>query len=686
MANLDAKLRVTELDFDTIKTNLRAFLKSQSEFSDYNFEGSGLSVLLDVLAYNTHYMGYYMNMMANEMFMDTALTRPSVVSHAKLLGYAPRSRVASQATINLSFQEVSGGSNSALTLPRFTRFVSESKDGVSYIFVNTDQKVTSKEDGYFIFNNVQLKEGQPVGYTFTYDAQVNTKQVFELPDAGIDTTTILVQVQTSAQSSNLETYILAEDATTVSSTSAVYYLEENRNGKYQIYFGDNIIGKSLTDGNIVIVSYVVTSGDAANGIRTFKLQNTVLAGVTPTIDLVSESSSGKLEESIEEIKFNAPKSFIAQNRAVTKNDYINMINKKYPYFDSVIVWGGDEEEPPVYGKIYFSAKPRGNYEISESEVEYVKNSVIQPMSMLTVTPEYVAADYNYVNCVADVIYDPRKTTKTAGEIKTLVYNAILDFAETNLNAFNGSFKLSRLIRAIDDADPSIENNSVKLVLEKRFRPALGVAASYTLNYNIPIKKGTSLEKVFSSPSFTHYDELGTLRTCFIEEVPQSFSGIDEIQILEAGSGYTELPEVVIEGDGTGATARAIIVNGKLKSINVISAGSNYTSAIARIVGGNGSGATAKVVLEGKRGSLRLYYYDNNNIKKTINDQIGEIYYNDGIITLTNFQPITVNDAYGTMTFKASPETTVFSTKRNSILTLDNTDPSSIDVRVSSLVI
>lgn len=686
MANLDAKLKVTELDFDTIKTNLRAFLKSQSEFSDYNFEGSGLSVLLDVLAYNTHYMGYYMNMIANEMFIDTALTRQSVVSHAKLLGYTPRSRVASQATINVSFQEVSGGSNSALTLPRFTRFVSESKDGSSYIFVNTDQKVVSKEDGYFNFYNVQLKEGQPLGYTFTYDSQTNTKQIFELPDVGIDTTTILVQVQRSAATSNLETFTLAEDATTVSSTSPVYYLEENRNGKYQIYFGDDIIGKSLTDGNIVIVSYIVTSGDLANGIRTFKLQNTVLAGVVPTIELVSESSSGRTEETIEEIKFNAPKAFIAQNRAVTKNDYVNMINKKYPYFDSVVVWGGEEQEPPVYGKIYFSAKPRGNYEISESEVEYVKQSVIQPMSMLTVTPEYIAADYNYMNFVVDVIYDPRKTTKTAGEIKTLVYNAILDFSEANLNAFNSSFKVSRLIRAVDDADSSIENNSLKIVLEKRFRPALGVPSSYRLNYGIPIKKGTNLDKVFSSPSFTHYDGVGTLRTCFIEEVPQSFTGIDEIQVVDVGAGYTDLPDVIIEGDGTGATASAIIVNGSVKSIKVTNAGTNYSSAIARIVGGGGSGATVRVILQGKKGTLRLYYYDDNNIKRTIKDYVGDIYYNEGYIQLVDFEPVTVNDAYGTMTFKASPETNVFSTKRNSILTLDSTDPASIDVRVSALVI
>lgn len=681
MANSDAKLKVAELDFDAIKNNLKNYLKSQSEFSDYNFEGSGMSVLLDLLAYNTHYMGYYLNMVANEMFIDTAITRPSVVSHAKLLGYTPSSRVASQATINVAFQEVSGGSNSAMTLPRFTRFVSSPKDGTSYVFVNAERRVVSKNSaGYFNFEAVKIKEGQPVGFTFTYDSQTNPKQIFELPDVGIDTSTLQVQVQKSNQNANLETFLLAEDATDVVSTSPVYYIEENRNGKYQIYFGDGVIGKKLTQGNIVIVSYIVTSGDSANGIRTFKLADNVKPGSTPTITLLTESSSGRAEESIDNIKFTAPKSYIAQNRAVTKNDYIAMINKNYPYFDSVTVWGGEESVPPVYGKVFFSVKPRGNYEITQTEIEYLKSSVIKPVSVLTVTPEYVEADYNYLNFVVDVIYDPRKTTQTAGGIQTAVHDAIVTFADTYLNTFNNTFKVSKLIRAIDDADPSIENNSMKIYIEKRFRPELNQTKSYRLDFHVPLKKGTALDRVTSSPSFEYYDEFNTLRNAFIEEVPQSFTGLDEIEVLTTGDGYTDLPEIIIEGDGTGATASPIIVNGKLKSIVVTNSGSNYSAAVVRITGGNGSGATARAVLQGKKGTLRIYYFDSNNIKKVINN-IGTIYYNDGYIQLNNFTPVSIKDPFGTMVFKAQPETNVFSTTRNAILTLDSTDPASIEVRV-----
>jgi hypothetical protein len=685
MADSDAKLKIAELDFEQIKNNLKNYLRSQNEFSDYNFEGSGMAVLLDLLAYNTHYMSFYLNMVANEMFIDTALTRPSVVSHAKLLGYTPGSRVASQATINVAFQEVSGGANSAMTLPRFTRFVTSPKDGKSYVFVNTETRVVSKNNaGYFNFEGVKLKEGQPVGYTFTYDSTNNPKQIFELPDAGIDLDTLVVQVQRSNQNANLETFVLAEDATEVLTDSPVYYVEENRNGKYQIYFGDGVIGKQLVQGNIVIVSYIVTSGDAANGIRVFRLADNVKPGSTPTITLLTESSAGRLEESIENIKFTAPKSFIAQNRAVTKNDYIAMINKNYPYFDSVTVWGGEEAVPPVYGKIFFSVKPRGNYEITETEVEYLKNDVIRPVSVLTVTPEYVPADYNYLNFVVDVMYDPRKTTLTAGAIQTAVRSAIVGFVDENLNTFNNTFKASKLIRAIDDADPSIENNSTKIYIEKRFRPELNQSKSYRLDFYVPLKKGTALDRVTSSPSFEIYDEFNVLRNAFIEEVPQSFTGIDEIEVVTTGDGYTDLPEIMIEGDGTGASAAPIVVNGKLKSIVVTNPGANYSAAIVRISGGNGTGATARAILQGKKGALRIYYYDSNNIKRVINNNAGTIYYNQGYIELNNFAPVSVKDPFGTMVFKAQPETNVFSTTRNAILTVDITDPAAIDIRVGAV--
>lgn len=625
-------------------------------------------------------------MQANEMFIDTAVLRQSVVSHAKLLGYCPRSRVASQATINVSFQAVIGDSNSAMTLPKFAKFTSAPKDGKTYTFVNVEQRVATKNvaNGTFDFESVQIKEGNPASYVFTLDTQTNEKQVFELPDVGVDTSTLTVQVQKSADNYGMTTHELAEDSTSVVSDANVYYLEENRNGKYQIYFGDDIIGKALENGNIVIVSYVVTSGDAANGIRTFILADNVMPGTSVSIDTSTESNAGDQAETIDQVKFTAPKSFIAQNRAVTKNDYVALINKNYPYFDSVAVWGGEEAEPPVYGKIFFSVKPRGNYEITQSEIQYMKDYVLKPISVLTVTPEYVAADYNYMNFVIDVVYDPRKTTKTAGGIKTSVYNAVTNFADDYLNTFNNTFKMSKLVRAIDDADASIENNSIKVLIEKRFRPVLGVSRSYRLDFYVPLKKGTALDRLYSEPSFGYVDEFGTERTAFVEEVPQSFTGLDSIEVLATGDGYTETPVITIEGDGTGAAAKALIVNGKLKSVVVTESGANYSSVVVRVVGGSGAGAQCRGSLQGKKGTLRVYYFDNNKIKKVINPNIGTIYYDDGYLVLNNFMPTSVSDPFGTMTFKSQPNTNVFATSRNAILTLDSTDPAAIDIRVGAL--
>lgn len=687
MANSDAKLRVAELDFDAIKTNLKSFLKSQSEFSDYNFEGAGLSVLLDLLAYNTHYMGYYLNMVANEMFIDTALTRDSVVSHAKLLGYTPRSAVCSRAAIDLEITPVALDSNSSIVIPRFTRFVSESKDGVNYVFVNPSARVVTKNTvtGLFNVENLELKEGTPIGLTFTYDAGVNPNQVFELPDANIDTSTLNVLVQKSGQNANQETYILAQDATDVDSNAAVYYIEEGKNGKYRIYFGDGVIGKKLTNGNIVVVSYIVTSGLPANSLKTFKPLDTILAGSTIAVTTVSESSSGAPAEDLEKIRFTAPKSFIAQNRAVTKNDYIALISKNYPYFEAVNVWGGEENDPPIYGKVFFTAKPLGGYEITSSEIELVKNDIIKPFSVLTVLPEYVAADYNYLNFIIDVNFDPTKTNKTASEISAVVLSAARTFAIDNLNSFNNTFKISKLSRTVDDADNSITNNDVSVVIEKRFTVNTNLASDYVLDFDTELKQGTTTERISSAPAFTYYDTSGIPRNCFIEEVLQSFTGIEEIEVTAPGSGYTTTPEVVIDGDGIGGAAKALIVNGSVKRVEVTNSGSGYTSATATLVGGGGSGGALRINLQGRTGKLKIYYFDDNSVKKTVTEEAGSIDYKLGKITLNNFAPISVDDPFGTLTIKAIPLKKVFTSRRNRILTLDTTDPTAITVTVNPVI-
>ena len=356
------RLRVTELDFDTIKTNLRTFLNQQSEFTDYDFEGSGLSVLLDVLAYNTHYNGYYLNMVANESFMDTALLRDSVVSHAKSLGYVPYSMRAPIATINFLVTAATSTAGT-LTIPSGYSFLSNQIDSKVYNFVVLEDTTVTKANSSYYFENLDIYEGQLITYSFTHNQATNPKQVFTLPDSNIDTTTIKVTVSPSSISTAVTVYNLVTDILDVDSTSAVYYLQESKNGQYQIYFGNDIVGKSIPDGGIISVRYLLTNGTTANKANNFvaalTLTDSLAATLTNfTITPVSAASGGAERESVDDIKFGAAAQFTTQNRLITTKDYESYLKRNYPSIDSISVWGGEEEVPPVYGKVFVSLKPK----------------------------------------------------------------------------------------------------------------------------------------------------------------------------------------------------------------------------------------------------------------------------------------------------------------------------------------
>jgi hypothetical protein len=389
---------------------------------------------------------------------------------------------------------------------------------------------------------------------------------------------------------------------------------------------------------------------------------------------------GLEEETTDAIKYSAPKAFISRNRAITKNDYVSLITKNYAQFEAASVWGGDELDPPEYGKVFFSLKPKGNFEITTTEIENIKQEIIEPISILTVIPEYVKPEYVFLNLVVDAIYDDRLTLKSPSGIKTTVTDAVLRFADQYLNKFNNTYKASRLVRMIDDSDPSILNSCVRTVLEKRFQPRLGVPSAYTIDFGIPLKVGTAAEQIYFEPSFTTPDKTGQIRTAFLEEIPLTQSGIDNIKVTGRGRGYTSPPKVVITGDGTGAKAEAVLLNGKIRSIKMIQPGNNYSTASVKIVGGGGFGATAEAVLQARVGKLQIYYYDSLKVKRIITRTAGTINYKKGLIRLSDFNPLTVKDPFGTMVVKATPQSNIFTTNRNAILTLDTTDPKSIKVK------
>ena len=402
MANVESKLVISEPDFFSIKSSLKNFLKSQTTFADYDFEGSTLSQLIDLLAYNTHYLSFYMNMIANESFLDTASLRDSVVSHARMLGYTPSSVRSAKARIDLRFTQAANPSISgitSLTIPKFTKFASSAVDGINYTFTNIDEVTVTKANNEFLFADLEIYEGTPTSQVFVYSEQLNPLQEFKLTDPNIDTSTIEVIVQTSAGDLTQQTFTLASDATVLNANSSAYFLDETTGGGYKIYFGSDVLGKKLDDGNIVVISYVITIGKSANKETSFKLLDSV-GGLTEATIVVEQVAAGGADiESIESIKALAPKTYASNGRAVTKNDYIALIQQRYPSFEAVNVWGGEENIPPVYGKVFISAKPSAGYEISRTEKDYIVNEIINPISILTVTPEFVDPDFNFLNLI-----------------------------------------------------------------------------------------------------------------------------------------------------------------------------------------------------------------------------------------------------------------------------------------------
>jgi hypothetical protein len=689
MAGANSNIQMTDLDFNTIKTNLRTFLQSQDVLKDYNYEGSALSTLLDILAYNTQYNAYYLNQVANEMFLDTAIQRGSVVSHAKLLNYTPRSAIAPTATINLQVNQVAV---SSLTLPKFTQFMSEAIDGVNYNFVTADSYTENTSGGVVNFNNVILKQGLATTLSFTVDSINNPSYTFEIPDENVDTSTITVTVQQSSSNAASEVYSLATNFLSLTGDSKVYFLQESLTNTYQIYFGDGIIGKQLTDGNIVNVSYVVTNGSAAAYANNFVLMGNISGYSNTSVFPITAATTGNDKETIDSIKFQAPKAYAAQNRAVSKNDYITAIqqNSLGISFDAVSVWGGEENNPPVYGQVFISLKPTGAFSLTQSQKQQITSQVLNPISVLTVTPTIVDPDYTYIRLTVNVVYDPTKTNQTASQLQSGIKTAIQTFANSNLNTFNSTFNTYDLLNTIQTYSTAVITSEYSMKLEKKFLPNLFLPITYNLYYGTPLERGRFLSGIGSSPAMSFRDPTNLANTIdgvYIEEVPQATNGVESISILNPGFGYQDTPTITILGDGTGATATAKVSGGSIQSITITNAGNGYTSAIATVTpaAGDTTGQLASLVvnLEGRYGTLRTYYFNDSGVKTIFNGNVGTVDYQEGIVTLNSFSPLTVDNDFGQLSVMATPTTTIVSSSYNRIITIDPFDSTAITVNVTA---
>ncbi len=477
--NAQGKIEITDLDFDTVKSNFKTFLSQQSQFTDYNFEGSGMSILMDLLAYNTHYLAFHANMLANEMFLDSSIIRSNAVSHAKALGYTPSSMQASMATLTVSVADVPT-SQSTLVMPAGTVFTTSVND-VSYTFVTVADTTATSDTGIFQFENVSVYEGTRINFQYTANSS-NLEQQFIIPSANVDTTTLVVRVQNSSTDTTTTTYTLNTDYTNLTSTSTKYFLQEIEDGKFEVYFGDGVSGKKLVDGNIVILDYVVTNGSDADGASAFTAASSIGGYTNITVTTVSSASGGGLSETVDSIKFNAPMKFASQSRAVTPDDYKSILPSVYSNIKSVQVWGGEDNDPAVYGQVYISIKPNTGTTLTTT----TKNSIISSLkayNVASVTPVIVDPVTLLLELTTTVKYNSTLSEKTNSDIRALAETAISTFNTNNLQKFDSVFRHSNLLKALDDADPSILSSTVALKLKRNITPTLNAATKYTISFN-----------------------------------------------------------------------------------------------------------------------------------------------------------------------------------------------------------
>ena len=481
---IDNNLRVDELNFEGIKDNFKRYLQSQDQFRDYNFDGAGISVLLDLLAYNTYYNSFYLNMVASEAFLATAQKRNSVVNLASSLNYVPRSTSSASITGTLALTVV--GSPTSITIPEFTEF-NGTIDGVSYKFLNTNSKTIFSNAGVFS-GTIILKEGTLVTTRYTVVTS-DADQRFLIPNSTVDTTTLSVSVLNSSVDSTSRTFTPAENLVEIDATSLVYFLQETEDGLYELKFGDGTFGTSLANGNIVVIRYLVSSGALANDINVLTYADTITNVTAATFTAANPAAGGSARESVTQIKFNAPKSYEAQNRVVTSEDYKALLLKQ-PNVDSVVVWGGEDNDPPSYGRVYIAIRPTSGEVLTATEKQNLITSIINPKKVLTISHEIVDPEYLYISITSTVKYEADKTILSQDAMAALVEETIKNYNDSDINQFGKYFRYSKLSRLIDASERSILNNDTSVLMRKELDVQLGNSARYEIPFSNPVNATT----------------------------------------------------------------------------------------------------------------------------------------------------------------------------------------------------
>ena len=495
-------LNVTELDFPEIKENLKNFLKQQTEFTDYDFEGSGLNVLLDVLAYNTHYNAMNAHFALNESFLDSAQIRGNVVTRAKLLGYIPRSVLSPRATVNLVVNVAgeSGTLPTVLDLPRGTK-LSSIVAGEEFQYVVLDTQQATLTGSTYTFNNVSIAEGSIRELKYRVDNTIEN-QKFQLSDHDADTSTLRVRVQSNEESTSFDIYTKFDTLKNVTSTSKVYYLQENPSGYYEVYFGDGVTGFKPTNDNIVTLDYVVTKGKESNGSNVFSMVDNVGGFSNITLTTVSNAAGGAEQETAESIRFNAPLTFISQNRAVTSDDYAAIIKKNFSNVDSISTWGGEDNDPPDYGQVYIAIKPLLANTLTTAEKTDITGAILKGKNVVSITPEIVDPNFTFLELDVFFKYNPNLTDRSSVELQSVVRDTITDYNFNNLNKFDGVFRHSELTQKIDNSDPAILNSIVRPRMFQNITPSNTAINNFDITFAAHFfKSGDSTKFVLNSTAF-----------------------------------------------------------------------------------------------------------------------------------------------------------------------------------------
>lgn len=546
MSDKTKRLNVADMDFDQIKSNLIQYLSEDDILKDTNFEGSASNTLLDALVYITHFNAVNANMALNETFLDSAQLRQSVVSHAKLLGYTPRSSYAPVAYVDVLMNNPTNITNVdgdfiPMTMNRGTSF-NTLIDGKTFKFVNEfTQTITRNSDGDYKFENIKLIQGQFKTTRYIFDEDASEKYV--IPYENIVTSTMTVRIQQSATLNEVEDFILSTDITNVGPTTATYFLQEGQDGLYEIYFGDGVIGKKPENGNIIIVEYAVTDGPDANGATKFSLADNIQGNSDATVTTVTKASGGSEREDIDSIKFNAPLGYVSQNRAVTPDDYKSIIQSNYPNIDAISVWGGEDNDPPDYGKVYISIKPRDAEVLTATDKELIIGQYLKPKNVVSITPTIVDPAYTYIFLEIFFKYNPNLTNLSRDALAINVREAIRSYNANELKRFDGVFRHSNVLAAVDESDPSIINSTVRVKMKKRFTPTLNTERRYDLQFSSAFYTTSSNEQIMNTTEFTYLDRQCTLRDALGTDgvrLVQVVTGTGSSQrILNANIGYLD---------------------------------------------------------------------------------------------------------------------------------------------------